>query len=137
MAETSKSLTHVTLSGNAYLASEVTNTLTDGDLRLNPPENPQDDPYIKVEFLWEGQWHEVDTWYWYKELLWYKPNWSDPWALIKIYQRLLKNQHAHLEFRFNYQRNALCVRKASEALVDPWVKAAHAEATQLLARNRS
>lgn len=133
MAETSGSLAHLILSGRVYLAHEVPEALVDGDLRLS--QNPNDARYIKVEVLWEWQWHEVASWHLHKEFRYFMAEWPDPWAPAKIFQRLLQALRPHLEIRYgNYILGyGLCISRGAESTAKPWLEAALAEANQLFA----
>ena len=133
MAETSPELPNlIALTGQVYLASEVTNTLTDGDLRLSQPDNFIHDPYIKVHVFSAGHWYLVDMWEFPKELRWYMPNWPRPWALAVVFQCLLKELKGWLEFQadmdyeIRYRRNPMPLRDP------PFLAKALAEAEQLL-----
>ena len=133
MAEDSSILANfITLTGNAYLASEVTNTLTDGDLRLSQPDNFIHDPYIKVHVFSAGHWHLVDMWEFPKELRWYMPNWPRPWALAVVFQRLLEELKGCLEFQADVDHQ-IRYRRIPMPLSDPPLLArALAEAERLL-----
>jgi hypothetical protein len=108
-----------------------------GDLRVS--QDPKSNPgYVKVEAFSAGRWHYLITWHWYKykEFLWYKPDWPDPWALAKVFQRLLQKLHLHLEIKYRHPHNGLQIREASKTVAKPLVEDALAEANQLLADNR-
>jgi hypothetical protein len=131
MAETSDSLADLPLSGRVYLVHEMPEAPINGDLRLRHDPN-HNAGYIKLE-VFSGQWHYVASWHYHKEFRYFMVNWSDPWLLAKIFQRLLQALRPHLELGFRNQRNGLCIREASKAVAQPWLEAALAEANQLLA----
>lgn len=138
MAETSPELRElIALTGQVYLAHEVPEVPADGDQRLI--EDPEGDPnYIKLEVYSAGQWHLVESWLYLKEFRWFKPSWTDPWALIKIFQRLLQTLKGHLELKLDNIDHHYYYARIREASADkePCDKAL-AEADDLLARNRS
>jgi hypothetical protein len=134
MVAASHPLDGLTLSGNVYLAHEASGAPANGDLRLS--QNPNDARYIKVEVLWEGQWHEVESWHWYKTFRRFIANWPDPWALAKIFQRLLQALGPHLEIIFYNRRNSLCIHEeTSNAVAQQLVEDALAKAKQLVRDN--
>ena len=137
MARNSHPFPEIALSGNVYLAPEVSKAPANGDLRLKPPGNPQYDIYneiyyIKVEFLWEEYWHPLLSWQFSRDLQMYQSTWSDPLALIKIYQRLLKVLYPHLKIEHHpelgYDLNIL---GQSRKVANRYIMAAYDESRDL------
>lgn len=136
MAKISHPLIELKLSGNVYLA-KAPEAPADGDLRLNPPENPENNPQIKVEFLWEGQWRPLISWLFSGDLQRYQSTWPDPLAVIMIYQRLLRFLHPHLEIERHPKLGyGLNIRDVSYEAAYRYIMAAYGEACDLHVEHR-
>jgi hypothetical protein len=116
MAKTSKSLKHVTLSGNIYLAIEEPGAPANGDLRIS--QDPNHKPgYIKLEVFSTGQWHLLESSLCFEEFSWCKPSCPDSSALAcklaKMFQHLLQALHQHLYIEWDIGKNFLCISEVS------------------------
>jgi hypothetical protein len=99
MARNPHPFPEIALSGNIYFAFDTPEAPADGDLRLK--QSREDNLSINIEVFSDRQWHSAMDWHDLRELRTYMSSWSDPWALVRLLQRLLQALQPHMELKIN------------------------------------